>query len=468
MDFLKSTRGKFGAVAIFLFMISALVLLSTSFTEGQVFETGEQASVTPTSASNSTVGETSDSSWFFQGTLLGGQEGCFDSPYDNCYLNTNEYQRASVEALMQSETPETITVKDGVWLVENGESVEYECGEPEPVGSMYHDTYIFHGDASFSWDDNGDGVPDSTAPEPSGDYRELSSNEGEFEIDWEQPKELNLVCLAYQEHWGGEWVWTYQGIEWDDPYKVASDSDNDGVYDYNDNCPNTAGSTETGGCPDSDGDGLRDSKDAFPNDAECQKDSDGDGVCDNNDAAPNDPNCQTDTDGDGVCDSRDAFPNDPNCQEDSDGDGVCDSEDQFPNDPSRQYDSDGDGIADTPDECPEEPGLEEKNGCPNQASKIDSINGERNVTVGENVEYSVDINNPDGDSTSVSWSNGETGESASYSWNSTGAKTVSVTIDDGYEQRSGELNVQVGEKQGLLEQITGFFGNIWSVLTFSG
>ena len=47
----------------------------------------------------------------------------------------------------------------------------------------------------------------------------------------------------------------------DDP----ADSDNDGVYNRKDDCPNQSGEARHNGCPDSDGDGLIDNKDDCPN-----------------------------------------------------------------------------------------------------------------------------------------------------------------------------------------------------------
>jgi len=44
----------------------------------------------------------------------------------------------------------------------------------------------------------------------------------------------------------------------------AKDSDNDGIYDKHDECPNVAGLKEFNGCPDTDSDGIPDTKDACP------------------------------------------------------------------------------------------------------------------------------------------------------------------------------------------------------------
>jgi OOP family OmpA-OmpF porin len=43
------------------------------------------------------------------------------------------------------------------------------------------------------------------------------------------------------------------------------DSDDDGIYDNEDACPDVPGLAEFNGCPDSDGDGIEDAEDACPN-----------------------------------------------------------------------------------------------------------------------------------------------------------------------------------------------------------
>lgn len=179
---------------------------------------------------------------------------------------------------------------------------------------------------------------------------------------------------------------------------VATDSDNDGVIDENDQCPGTpAGeSVDVNGCSssqqDRDGDGVPDVSDAFPDDPaewldsdndgignNADFDDDNDGVPDDNDDLPLDPNESVDTDSDGignnadpdddndgVLDQNDAFPLDSsesldsdldgignNADPDDDNDGVLDQNDAFPLDASESVDTDSDGIgnnADTDDD----------------------------------------------------------------------------------------------------------------------
>jgi outer membrane beta-barrel protein len=154
------------------------------------------------------------------------------------------------------------------------------------------------------------------------------------------------------------------------------DTDNDGVGDDKDECPNTPA-----GC-------LVDSRG-------CPLDADGDGVCDGLDQCPNTPagctvdarGCPVDSDSDGVCDGVDQCPNTPagcavdaqGCPADADKDGVCDSQDQCANTPAGcrvdekgcPVDSDNDGVCDGLDQCPNTPAgaRVDKDGCPIEISE---------------------------------------------------------------------------------------------------
>ena len=135
--------------------------------------------------------------------------------------------------------------------------------------------------------------------------------------------------------------------------------------------------------------------------AEPVVDSDNDGVPDSADKCPNTPKgetvgvdgCPLDSDGDGVVDSLDKCPNTPKGEKvgadgcpvanDSDGDGVTDSLDKCPNTPQGEkvgadgcpLDSDGDGVADSLDKCPDTPkGVKvDKDGCPEKVAVKVSI-----------------------------------------------------------------------------------------------
>jgi len=149
------------------------------------------------------------------------------------------------------------------------------------------------------------------------------------------------------------------------------DSDNDGVIDRNDLCPNT----ELGVAVNSRG---------------CPVDLDQDGVINIFDNCPETPigvavdyfGCPVDTDGDGIADYLDQCKATPKgtavdstgCMRDSDGDGVDDNHDKCPNSLSRDkvdetgcpLDDDHDGVLNDRDECPHTPrGYSVDNrGCP--------------------------------------------------------------------------------------------------------
>ncbi|RME96895.1 MAG: OmpA family protein [Bacteroidetes bacterium] len=179
------------------------------------------------------------------------------------------------------------------------------------------------------------------------------------------------------------------------------DSDADGVVDHLDACPTLAGDFAAGGCPDADGDGVADGDDKCPGvpgskTAQGCADSDGDGVADSEDRCSTVPGlakfkgCR-DTDNDGVADPDDRCPyekgeaatagcppptdpKDPSL--DSDGDGVPNSEDDCPFLPGKPelkgcQDGDGDGVADHVDRCPYEKGTAAYQGCPPSADSVE-------------------------------------------------------------------------------------------------
>ncbi|WP_417885438.1 OmpA family protein [Zunongwangia sp.] len=143
----------------------------------------------------------------------------------------------------------------------------------------------------------------------------------------------------------------------------GTDTDGDGIYDKDDECPETPGLAEFNGCPDSDGDGIPDKDDECPNTPGLEEfngcpDSDGDGVPDKDDKCP-----------------EVAGLLELNGCPDSDGDGIADKDDECPETPGLSEfngcpDSDGDGVADKDDECPEVAGTVANNGCPEPTVEI--------------------------------------------------------------------------------------------------
>ena len=143
----------------------------------------------------------------------------------------------------------------------------------------------------------------------------------------------------------------------------AKDSDNDGISDKKDMCPDTPAdvAVDENGCPlDGDGDGVADYLDECPTEAGLAEfngcpDTDGDGVPDKDDDCPDVAGLKVfngcpDTDGDGVPDKDDRCPDTPKGWE----------VDKF----GCPIDRDRDGIPDSEDDCPDVPGVAELKGCP--------------------------------------------------------------------------------------------------------
>ena len=149
----------------------------------------------------------------------------------------------------------------------------------------------------------------------------------------------------------------------------GKDSDGDGVYDKNDDCPEVPGLAAFNGCPDTDGDGIQDSKDDCPNVAGSAQ-----------------MNGCPDSDGDGIADSKDSCPNEAGTAAmkgcpDADNDKVADKDDKCPNEagPAANKgcpwpDSDNDGVLDKDDNCPNEAGTAANNGCPEVSVPNEVVN----------------------------------------------------------------------------------------------
>ena len=146
------------------------------------------------------------------------------------------------------------------------------------------------------------------------------------------------------------------------------DKDADGVPDYMDNCPDISGSKMLNGCPDKDNDGVEDSKDQCPDQAGTAAlngcpDADGDGVADKDDKCVN-TKSGTKVDSNG-------------CPMDSDKDGVTDDIDRCPDVAGVVAlngcpDTDGDGVVDIDDKCPNAKGTPANSGCP-EITKADIV-----------------------------------------------------------------------------------------------
>jgi outer membrane protein OmpA-like peptidoglycan-associated protein len=164
------------------------------------------------------------------------------------------------------------------------------------------------------------------------------------------------------------------------------DTDNDGLPDKDDKCPELYGDTiQHQGCPDTDGDGIIDPNDDCVDVPGIEKfkgcpDTDGDGIKDDDDACP-------DTDGDGLFDFIDECPTEFGPKEnngcpwpDTDGDGLLDKDDKCPylagplaNEGCPYQDTDEDGVLDKDDKCPNTPGPVANEGCPEIEKEVAEI-----------------------------------------------------------------------------------------------
>ncbi|MBJ2173926.1 OmpA family protein [Aureibaculum sp. A20] len=147
----------------------------------------------------------------------------------------------------------------------------------------------------------------------------------------------------------------------------GKDTDSDGVYDKDDECPEVFGLEAFNGCPDTDGDGIKDSDDACPEVAGLAAlngcpDADGDGVADKDDQCPNDAGTA----------ANNGCP-------DADGDGVYDKDDECAdvagpkeNKGCPWPDADNDGVFDKDDNCVNEAGPASNQGCPEKVITVEA------------------------------------------------------------------------------------------------
>ncbi|OYQ36639.1 cell envelope biogenesis protein OmpA [Flavobacterium cyanobacteriorum] len=145
----------------------------------------------------------------------------------------------------------------------------------------------------------------------------------------------------------------------------GKDTDKDGIYDKDDECPTEAGLKQFNGCPDKDGDGIPDKNDSCPEQAGLQEFQ----------------GCP-DTDGDGIADKDDACADVAGLKElqgcpDKDSDGITDKDDRCPevagpreNGGCPWPDTDGDGVLDKDDLCPEVKGTTANRGCPEVTEEV--------------------------------------------------------------------------------------------------
>lgn len=368
--------------------ISALLLLGVVISDGartgSVFQTG------PSSSGGSISQGESAGSTLRSMNVLGSFDRCNDKDLDYCNYNRFENGWAEAEAQLEVNSIDVVEEVNGVKYVEPGTRLKFACGEPRPNQDISHNTYVWEeASPDYQW------PLTSNKPVPASDRAPAATqvgNEGSIDVSFSSPTEITLSCVGYK-IFNDDAAAAVSNFEYA-ALAEAPDSDNDGVYNFDDDCPNQAGSSTADGCPDRDGDGVRDSEDEFPNDSDCQEDSDGDRVCDSKDQFPNDPQRQFDQDNDGVADSFDECPTQGDeglgvkqngCPIiDSDNDGVEDSSDQCRNTPDQAevdaqgcpVDSDGDGVPNYQDECPTQGSSEigvDAQGCPVEDDDLDGV-----------------------------------------------------------------------------------------------
>lgn len=277
---------------------------------------------------------------------------CNNNGYDACQEYSNSFGDAQAVAKLRYNYLDT-TKEDGSTYVSKTDTFNYKCsGDTVYIREVIDTPDI-----------------DSSSTGVTSGYRSFPTNNEVSlqEIAGETINDFQVICVDHDtqgDGWASAWTWVnYEGLTFE------KDSDNDGVYDRNDQ---------------------------FPNNRKCSKDSDGDGVCDFNDACDNKKgsheNGCPDTDGDGVINDFDACKGTPDgadvtekgCAVDSDNDGVPDINDECSNtangvsvdDNGCMLDTDGDGIPDNQDACPNKGASDlglTSDGCPVQDDDQDGI-----------------------------------------------------------------------------------------------
>lgn len=83
----------------------------------------------------------------------------------------------------------------------------------------------------------------------------------------------------------------------------------------------------------------------------------------------------------------------------------------------------------------------------NKPPEITGVSVPSNVVTGEEYVFSAAVSDPNSDQdVSVSWSNGDSGSNASFSWSEPGKKSVAVEASDGFLQDNLAFNVVVEEQ----------------------
>lgn len=295
---------------------------------------------------------------------------CDPGQYDNCYANKYRFEDAVAEAQINYDDLETIGSNSDTVFVKPSAGIDYKCIGDKAWVREGTDTPTVNGDGGgvSSPHNRVDRVGTIVLDNLAGSDNKLNG--------------LQIVCADHDVN-SGWWAYSYVWTEWDFTITVATDTDGDGIFDFNDECPSQGDQgfgLKDNGCPiqDSDNDGVGNNNDQCPNTSPntpvnedgCPKDSDNDGVTDVNDlcsgtdttVSVDNTGCPVDTDGDGITDkTNDGLQNDVCPQTGSTGMGVIQTgEDKG----CPIQDSDNDGVTDRVDQCSSTPGSG-SDGCPN-------------------------------------------------------------------------------------------------------
>ena len=272
---------------------------------------------------------------------------------------------SSVMAVSVTEIKVDVSCPGNAAMKAGGDWTDFEW--PHGCDGIEHDDQSFTVDGvNFSagnpeghcniWQDGSDPLTNNTYGNPK--YNE--SVQMVFTISNLDPGDYEVVVVG---EGGADGTYTFTSTGTGDVWTVIDaegpgldnfiltsptlDSDNDGVLDADDNCPDEPNADQL----NSDGDSLGDDCDnCVSDDNEDQADADGDGDGDL---------CDADRDGDGVDNDQEDCPDDPNKTEagdcgcgrdetgDTDQDGVWDCLDNCPDVPNPdQTDTNGNGIGD--------------------------------------------------------------------------------------------------------------------------
>jgi len=307
----------------------------------------------------------------------------------------------------------------GYLIRKNTNFIEVEDADGRVVDTIsVQDQILYGAGASYSLVNQVEVIGELFGRMGASNYRDLDAAPAEIDVALRAepaPRALTGLYLTLgggagiHKGIGSPQVRGFFGINWKPDF---TDTDNDGLKDRFDQCPDEAedrdGFDDSDGCPDKDNDqdlapdtqdkcpNLAEDRDGFEDEDGCpDPDNDGDKIPDIQDECPfvagsiDYRGCTAETydsDGDGIKDANDkckddaedpdGFEDEDGCPDaDNDGDGVPDDFDDCPDeaedvdefqddDGCPDKDNDGDGVPDAEDKCRDVFGNKAKAGCP--------------------------------------------------------------------------------------------------------